>query len=158
MLEKITEIKSKLAELAPVLNSFKSEAVQLKLLEIILGEGFIEDPNDQENGEVRSAQKHRRKKKAKTKDAVSDPAATKSPAKRKAVASGSGANATVSQIAQGDFFKQPRTINDILIYCKDQLARVFKANDISGKLGRMFRDGVLTRKKNKDNQYEYKKA
>ena len=52
---------------------------------------------------------------------------------------------------------KPRTINDLIEHCKHNLARTFKANEFSGKLGRMVRNSELTRKKNTDKQYEYKK-
>ena len=61
------------------------------------------------------------------------------------------------QLAESDFFKEPRTINDIIEHCKHNLARSFRANEFSGKLGRMVRNEELKRKKNKDHQYEYKK-
>lgn len=54
MLEKLDEIKSKLAQLAPVINSFKSEAVQLKLVEIIFGEHHEDAPNDKRRLRERS--------------------------------------------------------------------------------------------------------
>ena len=80
-----------------------------------------------------------------------------SPAKRRQVASGSGAVATITQLLDGDFFKKPCVINDIIKHCKDNLARTFKANEFSGKLGQLVRTNQLTRVKNTDNQYEYKK-
>ena len=58
-------------------------------------------------------------------------------------------------VYQTDFFKKPRTIGDILVHCETNLARKIKANEISGKLGRMVRNGELKRTKNADGQYEY---
>src|SRR6266508_7025079 len=82
--------------------------------------------------------------------------ASDSPKKAKAPG-GTGAVATLSQLASGTFFDKPRTIKDLIDHCKHNLARTFKANEFSGKLGRMVRNGELTRKKNADKQYEYKK-
>jgi hypothetical protein len=154
MIERFAEIKAQLAELATVLNTFKSEAVQLRLLEMILGEGSGEQDTEQSDKIKFPAT---RKRKSKNKPASSDPAA-QSRAKRKSVSSGAGANATLTQLAQNTFFDKPRTIHDIIEHCKHNLARTFKANEFSGKLGRMVRDGELKRKKNGDNQYEYQKA
>ena len=156
MIEKFAELKVQLAELATVLNTFKSEAVQLKLVEIIFGTDSGEDPHEKDgNGRKNSEPAAKRKGNRK-------PASPKSlagpPAKRKTLTSGAGANATLNQLAQGAFFDKPRTINDIIEHCKHNLARTFKANEFSGKLGRMVRDGELSRKKNSDNQYEYQKA
>jgi hypothetical protein len=77
--------------------------------------------------------------------------------KRRKASSGIGAVATLSQLLSGNFFDKPRTIKDVIDHCKHNLARTFRANEFSGKLGRMVRDHELTRKKNADKQYEYKK-
>ncbi len=90
----------------------------------------------------------RRKPKASSEESTSD--------KRKAQG-GTGAVAILTKLATTDFFDKPKTINDILEHCKDNLARTFKANEFSGKLGRMVRGKELKREKNADNQYEYKK-
>ena len=159
MLEDIADIKSKLAQLAPLLNSFKSEAVQLKLLEIIVGPGFSSNlKGEANNAAPKSSGKRKRKSKVEPQTHTGATGSAKPPGKKKAVGSGSGAHATLNQLAQTDFFSKPRTINDIVQHCKDNLARTFKANEISGKLGRMVRDNELKRTKNKDGQYEYQKA
>ena len=44
MIENLAETKKQLTELATVLNAFKSEVVQLRLLEMILGEAPNEAP------------------------------------------------------------------------------------------------------------------
>ncbi len=76
---------------------------------------------------------------------------------KKKLSGGTGAKATLAKLMDGDFFTQPRTINDIIEHCKHNLARSFKANGFSGKLASMVRSGELTRKKNKEEQYEYNK-
>jgi hypothetical protein len=78
--------------------------------------------------------------------------------KPKNAPAGAGAVATLTQLLAGNFFDKPRTINDIIEHCKHNLARTFKPNEFSGKLARMVRNGALTRKKNADKQYEYKKS
>ena len=158
MPHKLAEMKAQLADLAPVLNSFKSEAVQLRLLEFLLGtsEGKedIETPN---NGGKGSGVSKRTKRRPPTPKAASSTPATEKPAKKRAGASGTGANATLNQMLKSDFFNKYQTIGDIVQHCKDNLARNFKANEFSSKLGRMVRDKELIRKKNAESQYEYKK-
>jgi hypothetical protein len=152
MIEKIADIKDQLAELASVLNTFKSEAVQLRLLELIFSGGL---------NEAGGAKTQTRKQSRNRKPAVKPPAdqtSIKQPAKKKSAPSGDGANATLNQLTQGSFFNEPHTLNDIIVHCKHNLAKTFKANEFSGKLARMVRTGELTRQKNADNQYEYKKA
>lgn len=153
MIENFETVKKELRELAGVINAFKSEAVQLRIVELILGASAIQE--DQIPAKETVSQKPTRKKqKAATKSA--DVAGNKG--KKKATSAGSGAVATLSQLAEGDFFSKPRTINDIIQHCSTSFARKFKANEFSGKLARMVRNGELTRKKNADNQYEYTKA
>jgi hypothetical protein len=151
-IENLPELKKQLTDLASVLNTFKSEAVQLRLLEFILGEVSIAD-NSPEQKTPKPTVKRRRKQPKPPADKKTDTAS----AKKKPAASGSGAVATLVQLLEGDFFKKPRVINDIIEHCKDNLARTFKANEFSGKLGQLVRTNQLTRAKNKDNQYEYKK-
>ncbi len=152
-IEDIESKKKQLAELASVLNSFKSEAVQLRLLDHLLGETHVVEDQPSQGGNSKQSSRRRRKQ-AKTSDAKGKPS---SPAKKKQSAPGNGANATVTQLLEGDFFKKPQTIGAIVEHCKHNLARSFKANEISGKLGQLVRAGQLKRAKNADNQYEYKK-
>lgn len=77
---------------------------------------------------------------------------------KKVAAIGTGAKSTLTILAKGSFFSTPKTISEIVEHCRHNLARSFKANDFSGKLARMVRGGELTRVKNSDKQYEYKKA
>lgn len=154
LIEDIQDKKKYLAELATVLNSFKSEAVQLRLLEHLLGDTGTLEGQAKPNGNSKSSPRRRRKQPK----GPSDNGGAGAPAKKKLAASGTGAVATVTQLVEGDFFKKPRTIGDIIEHCKHNLARSFKANEISGKLGQLVRSKHLTRTKNADNQYEYKKS
>jgi hypothetical protein len=151
MIEKFDGLKKRLSELATVLNAFKSEAVQLRILDLVFGEQAPLEIADQlTDDETTRKVRIRRMPKKKT-----DAAARQ---KKKIAPAGTGAPATLTQLLSGNFFDKARTINDIIEHCKHNLARTFKANEFSGKLGRMVRTGELTRKKNADKQYEYKKS
>ena len=154
-------VKGQLAELAEAVNKFKSEAVQLRLLELLFADGVAPSGEQAKplggdtQGTGKPRRKVRRKASAKTAEQPVDQGGR--PAK-KSVASGNGAVATLTRLhADTDFFKTPRAIKDILQHCETNLARRIKANEISGKLGRMVRTGELKRQKNKDSQYEYTK-
>ncbi len=149
MLENLVKMKKQLSELAGVVNAFKSEAVQLKIIELILGD-VTEVPEKETTG----GKKSKRKKGQKSTQKKTDSSQRKP---KKKAAGGTGAVANLTQLWNGDFFKQPRTIKDIIDHCKQKLARTFKANDFSGALARMTREGKLTRNKNKGKQYAYKK-
>jgi hypothetical protein len=153
VIQNFDDLKKQLSELSTVLNGFKSEAVQLRLVELIFEKGTttwdgkIDPPADIKTNKKTPARKSKPHKTT----------AEAAPGKKKRVASGSGANATLSQLLDSDFFTTPRTINDIIQHCKHNMARTFKANEFSSKLGRMVRNNELTRKKNAEKQYEYKK-
>jgi len=146
-MEKFDSIKKQLTELATVLNSFKSEAVQLRILDLVLGEQSEARPSD------RKPARTLRGRRPKAPTPANDAAATK----QKKVSSGSGAAATLTQLLAGTFFNKPSTINDIIKHCKNNMARTFKPNEFSGSLARLVRTGKLTRTKNANKQYEYKK-
>jgi hypothetical protein len=151
-IEDIDGKKKQLTELASVLNSFKSEAVQLRLLDHLLGGAQVGE--DQPPQGSNSRPPSRRRKQPKKSDVKGEGS---SQAKKKQSAPGNGPNATVTQLLTGDFFKKSRTIGNIVEHCKHNLARSFKANEISGKLAQLVRAGQLTRVKNAEKQYEYKK-
>jgi hypothetical protein len=148
---KIEGLEEQLAELAKILNSFKSEAVQLRILDYVLGDDFSSASLNQPTRAVAHKKLFMPSKPSKEKTG-----AIEAPIKKKAKA-GTGAPASLTQLVEGNFFATPRTINDIIEYCKHNLARTFKANEFSGKLSRLVRNGTLTREKNADGQYEYKK-
>ena len=151
MIDNFDAVKKQLSELATVINSFKSEAVQLRIIELIFGE------QPESESEIAESAASGRKSRP-TKQSRGKSRQTSDSAKKSRTSGGStGAVATLTQLGAGNFFDKPRTINDIIEHCKHNLARTFKANEFSGKLGRMVRTGELTRTKNADKKYEYKK-
>ena len=152
MIEKFADMKGQLSELAIALNKFSSEAVQLRLLDLILGKQEASGQATSKEPGKTARKVSRRKAPNAKKDVVAHPE------KQKKASSGTGARATLTQLLGKPFFDKPQTINSIIEHCKDNRARVFKQNEFSGSLARMVRNGQLTRKKNSDNQYEYKKS
>ena len=159
MISNFDEVKIQLSELSEVINKFKSEAVQLRIVEIVLGDGrlskrVVEDP---EVAPIQR-QKSRRRKSNVSKSAPStDSNANTDKVTKRNRPSGQGAVAILTELAEGDYFSKPKTISDIVSHCEKRMARRFKPNEFSGKLGRLTRDRVLDREKNSDNQYEYTK-
>ena len=152
MLKDFDSLKTQLKDLAEVVNKFQSEAVQLRVVELVFGlEGADEAASEEQ---VHAAPKRKSKKRTKSKKATKNSTAKK-PGKR---ASGQGAVATLSNLVDDDFFSKPKTISDIVAHCEENMARKFKANEFSGKLGRLVREKTLKRTKNSDNQYEYQNS
>lgn len=160
MIQDFDEVKRQLSELSEVINRFNSEAVQLRIVELIFG---IDQPDTDESvPQPEAPSKSRRRKKRNSKTSKSETTgATETDAAsqrgRKNGGSAKGAVSILSDLVDGDFFKSNKTINDIVSYCDQSLARRFKASAFSGALARMTRNGILERQKNADGQYEYLK-
>ena len=157
MIDNFDVVKSQLKELATVINTFKSESVQLRIIEIVLSGGKFSAGEQKAEEQLTEKRKPVQKRRRSTK-AASNPTDTADDNTKKRRSTGAGAVATLGSIYDAGFFSKPRAIKDILDHCETNLARKIKANEISGKLGRMVRNGELTRAKNSDGQYEYKKA
>lgn len=166
MIGNIKEITAQLKELSTVLNSFKSEAVQLRLVELIFG-GAAVQPKDEEDRtdaagasnrgtpDSRGAKKRKRRvsASARTPASVSGKDAA-APAKSRRAGRPGGVGLLSDLIAKG-FFKSAKTIADIVAHCDRDLATKYKPNELSGPLGRLVRSQTLSRQKNGDNLYEY---
>ena len=148
MIKNFEETKSQLKELAGVINSFKSEAVQLRLLELVFGAGEV--PTEKEKPK-NPAPTRKRKPRTKSKGTTSDE--TSKTGNRSSTRLG-GAGALNRLIDEG-FFKNGRTLAEIIQHCEENMARKFKQTDLSGILSRYTRDQKLTRAKNENGQYEY---
>ena len=157
MIERFSELKKDLTELATVLNQFKSEAVQLRLLEVLLGAAPENDTEVKDDGTEVKRRAKRRAKRGGEKSSSNLVTVGTVKEKPKKGASGQGASAVLTSLLTEDFFKTYKTIGDIIDHSKHNMARNFKANEFSGKLARLVRSSELTRKKNADGQYEYKK-
>ena len=156
MLKNFESIKRQLVELAEVMSKFKSEAVQLRLLELVFADQSSPasgDSSGQNSDKAPVTRKVRRKKPRGT--VAPNPTDAKTTDPKRKVISGNGAITTLSKVYAAGFFKQPKTIGDILAHCETNLARKIKANEISGKLARMVRENELRRQKNSENQYQY---
>lgn len=158
MINNFEEVKNQLKELATVINTFKSESVQLRIIEIVLSEGKFSASTGDSEIKRDKPNKPKRKNQRTKKTATTSNNSGDDTLNGKKRSSGAGAVATLLSVYQAGFFAKPRAIKNILEHCETNLARKIKANEISGKLGRMVRNGELTRAKNSDGQYEYKKA
>lgn len=150
MINNFDVLKEQLKELAVVINSFKCEAVQLRLIELVFGEANAGLGDDDQIGTSVSPKTARRKSKKKAEPSQRKQSATKtSNAKRP------GGKATLDRLLADGFFKKPKTIKQIVEHCEHNLAFKYNQSAFSGPLGRLTRDGKLKRTKNADKQYEY---
>lgn len=150
MMKDLAAITKQLRELAEVLNAFKSEAVQLKLVDLLFTSGPEPEPHDRGKPRVPGRKANRR-----AKATIKEKKAAKAKSKPSAL---SGGGTALARLIEQGFFKQPRMIGEIVKYTSDQLALKLKPSDFSGKLARYVREGKLSRAKNAENQYEYTQA
>ena len=153
----LDELQKKLKAIADTVNAFKSEAVQLRVADVLLGQ--LGSDSDQ-SARPRASKTTPRKSRRRREKAPSAPSGEKAkPARKSPRGSGSpGAHAMINALLGDGFFKTPRTIGSIVEHCRTARGHHYKANECSPSLLRLLRDGKLTRKKNKDGQYEYTQA
>lgn len=155
MFQNFESTKKHLTELAEIINKFKSEAVQLRLVELLFNSDDTSNDSSNSNGSTPTAPKSKAKRRTKAK--VSKQPTDEATSKKK-TSPGGGAVATLVKIFGEGYFKQPKSISDICSHCEINMGRRIKPNEISGKLVRMVRSRELSRTKNTDNQYVYKNA
>jgi hypothetical protein len=149
----IDELQKKLKTIADIVNSFKSEAVQLRVVDTLLGQLGTSDTQVSDKSSTAPKRSRRR---TKTSAAPSEAKAKGSSSSR---GSGSpGAYAMITELLGTGFFKQPKAIGAIVTHCATSRGHHYKASECSPALLRLLRDGKLARKKNKDGQYEYTQA
>lgn len=144
------ELKLQLAELAKVVNAFNSEAVQLRVVEIILSEFLGTSIQHQDKSKGDSGERKRTPAKRKSKSGNTPKTESKT-----SRAKSTGPATILSSLIEEKFFSKHQTLNSIIEYAKVNKATVLKPNELSGPLARFVRDGRLKREKNKDGQYEY---
>jgi hypothetical protein len=148
----IDELQKKLRIIAEVVNSFKSEAVQLRVVDALIGQlGIHVTPTSGHTDTKKTPKRSRQGRKKPT-----APVDVKAGGSRSSRSAGSpGSLAMISELLGSGFFKQPRTIADIVAHCAASRGHHYKANECSPALLRLLRDEKLERQKNKDGQYEY---
>jgi hypothetical protein len=150
----LDDLQTKLKAIADTVNTFKSESVQLRVVDVLLEQlGATRTFASPSVHLDRPARKSRRK--AKKASAASAESKDKAPRKAARGSGSPGAFASISQLLGEGFFKTPRTIGAIVDHCASARGHHYKANECSPALLRLLRDEKLKRQKNKDGQYEY---
>ncbi|MBS1529056.1 MAG: hypothetical protein JSU01_02010 [Bacteroidetes bacterium] len=145
MSKHIEKLKRQLLEISEVVNSFKSEAVQVRIIDRLLDaiaetektepenvEPFVKKARRARNGEM-DDHAHGRKK----------PGATK----------------ILNQLLMTDYFNSRHSISAIADYCKEHYDSDFKTSELSGILLKLAKEDKLKRERSNDNnRFEYVKA
>jgi hypothetical protein len=150
MLKNFEESKKQLSELAEVINLYKSEAVQLKIVELIF-ERSVDDPGTYESSKTTMPRRTRGSKKGKLSKHTRVPGSKSSPSR----GSKMGSVTVLNRLLEEGFFDSRRKIGDIVDHSRLKLATTIKVSDFSGPLARYVREGKLDRETNSDGQFEY---
>jgi hypothetical protein len=142
MSKHIEKLKKQLTEISEVVNSFKSEAVQLIIIDRLLDVLVEFDRNDAEGTELLN----RKALKKDENDSYPFAHGRKKP----------GATKILNQLLSTDFFSTPRSISSIATYCKDNFDSEFKTSELSGILLKLANENKLKRERSNDNnRFEY---
>lgn len=149
-----TKLKNQLLDLAETLNAFKSEAVQIKIAEKLLGNIFT---SEDEEDEVQSlnyegSATSRRAKRINPNNREQNGSNAR---ERKST----GATKAMYRLLEFDFFNEPKTIADIAERYNQEFNENFKTSEISGILLKSVKENLLKREKNPENKrFEYVKV
>lgn len=143
MSKHIEKLKKQLTEVAEVVNAFKSEAVQLKIVDKLLDVLVDFDKADTDGADFLIKKIH---KKSDDLDNYPFFQNRKKP----------GATKVLNQLLDSDFFQTARTISSIAEHCKENFDSDFKTSELSGILLKLANENKLRRERSKDNnRFEY---
>ncbi|WEX11368.1 hypothetical protein [Chelativorans sp. AA-79] len=156
MQKQFQELKRQLAELSETINKFESEAVQLRIVELLFdqargGVNFFEPEGEAYEPGPSRARRGNGAARTRTTSSTSESRPDAGGA------TASGAVAALSQLVEGNYFKEKRTIGDIVKQCQDKFGAHYRSNAFSGPLSRLAKKGVLKREKNEEGNYVYHK-
>ena len=67
-----------------------------------------------------------------------------------------GGQSALRELAEGDFFRSPRTLKQILDHLRTRKALTLRSRDLTSPLVTLTREGVLEREQNEDGVFEYR--
>ena len=147
MSKHIEKLKKQLLEISEVVNSFKSEAVQVKVVDRLLDAMIELEKADGDGVEIFNKRSY--KQRGSDEGNYSSLRGAKKP----------GATKILNQLLSTDFFDTARSISSIANYCKDNFDSDFKTSELSGILLKLANENKLRRERsNENNRFEYIKA
>lgn len=144
MSKQTEKLKKQLIEISEVVNLFKSEAVQVKVVDKLMDVIIDSEKYEADTTDTNS------KKTFKYKNGADHGAQRKKP----------GATKVLNQVlTTTDFFDTQRSISSIADYCKANYDSDFKTSELSGILLKLANEHKLKRERsNTNNRFEYVKA
>ncbi|RYU91146.1 hypothetical protein EWM62_04180 [Mucilaginibacter terrigena] len=143
MSRQIEKLKKQLTEIAEVVNSFQSEAVQVRVVDRLLDEIMETERVDTEGSEIFNKRGRRQPRENEVNELTQS---RKKP----------GATKVLNQLLSSDYFKTPHSISSIADYCKEKFDSEFKTSELSGILLKLAKENRLRRERsNENNRFEY---
>jgi len=146
MSKQTEKLKKQLIEISEVVNLFKSEAVQVKIVDKLL-DAIIESERTDADTDAQGKKQQRFKPEGLQ---IEHHAGRKKP----------GATKVLNQLLNTtDFFNTTRSISAIADHCKTEFDSDFKTSELSGILLKLANEHKLKRERSHaNNRYEYVKA
>ncbi len=152
MIKNFEGMKQQLRELSEIVNAFKSEAVQLRVIDLVFAASAA-TPSEDKHRHAAEVTAEEEKVRTPIRTAKPREAKTGTPTRTNRKL---GGRTLLSRLYEEGFFKgTQRTIGAIVSHGDSNLATKVKQSDLSGPLAQYVRDGKLRRGKNAENQYEY---
>ncbi|GGH03064.1 hypothetical protein [Mucilaginibacter phyllosphaerae] len=143
MNRQIEKLKKQLTEIAEVVNSFQSEAVQVRVVDRLLDEIMETEKGDTEGADIFNKRGRRPSRENEVTELTQG---------RKKL----GATKVLNQLLSSDYFKTPHSISSIADYCKEKFDSDFKTSELSGILLKLAKENRLKRERsNENNRFEY---
>jgi len=145
MSKHIEKLKKQLLEISEVVNAFKSEAVQVRVVDRLLDVMVELEKSDGDAAEVFVKKSYKNR----NDDGNYPFKGAKKP----------GATKILNQLLSTDFFDTARSISSIASYCRDTYDSGFKTSELSGILLKLAKENKLKRERsNENNRFEYVRA
>jgi hypothetical protein len=152
VIQNFDEVKRQLGELIDLVNGFKSEAVQLRVVEALLANvvsgGAVKPAATSEQEAHQTPQRRASRRPAQKKANGFDGAPPKSTARKTP-------KRALEDLSTEGYFSQHRLVGDIAKYLKVNRALTFKTSSLQVALNRLVQDKQMQRGKNAEGQFEY---
>ena len=146
MSKQTEKLKKQLIEISEVVNLYKSEAVQVKVLDRLFEVMIDSERNEADAPDLLSKKGYRYK----TNGAHYE---------HSIVRKKPGATKVLNQLLSTDFFNTRHSIASIADYCKENFDSDFKTSELSGILLKLANENKLRRERShENNRFEYVKA
>jgi len=152
MIDNFDLVKKQLKELAAVINEFKSEAVQMRVVELLFQKMGLEPTDIGESGDKKDKVTKKKDKRPRTSTKTKE---KKTRVKRVSKGGRPGPGTMLNELIEKEFFKKPRVVQDIVNHCKSKTGYTYKTSELSVGLIRAIRNQALKRSKNDQKQWEY---